>query len=91
MLAKPAHHRQRDFGIKLSVKRNGGMDMGRKRILCIKIEANGTSVHMKGINGEVDMIPFKGYVKSEIFNGIVEPCGVDTQLVNCLLYTSRCV
>lgn len=56
--------------------------MGRKRILCIKIEANGTSVHMKGINGEVDMIPFKGYVKSEIFNGIVEPCGVDTLLVN---------
>ena len=34
--------------------------MGRKRILCIKIEANGTSVcYMKGINGEVDMIPLR--------------------------------
>ena len=28
------------------------------------------------------MIPFKGTVEGPIFNGIVEPCGVDTQVVN---------
>lgn len=53
-----------------------------KRIMDIKIEANGPSVELRGSAGEVYMIPFKGSVKSEIFNGIVEPCGVDTQIVN---------
>ncbi|MBR3108438.1 MAG: DUF3237 domain-containing protein [Clostridia bacterium] len=32
--------------------------------------------------GHVTMIPFKGTVQSEIFNGIIEPCGVDTQVTN---------
>lgn len=32
--------------------------------------------------GKVTMIPFKGRVDSEIFRGIVEPCGVDTQVTN---------
>ena len=32
--------------------------------------------------GKVTMIPFKGRVESEIFCGIVEPCGVDTQVTN---------
>ena len=32
--------------------------------------------------GHVKMIPFKGSVNSEIFHGIVEPCGVDTQVTN---------
>ncbi len=32
--------------------------------------------------GHVKMIPFKGSVKSSIFTGIVEPCGVDTQVTN---------
>jgi len=32
--------------------------------------------------GKVTMIPFKGSVDSEIFKGIVEPCGVDTQITN---------
>lgn len=32
--------------------------------------------------GHVKMIPFKGTVCSPIFNGIVEPCGVDTQVTN---------
>lgn len=53
-----------------------------KEVMRIRIEENGPSVHMKGENGEVLMIPFKGYVKSSLFTGIVEPCGVDTQLVN---------
>lgn len=32
--------------------------------------------------GMVKMIPFKGTVTGPIFNGIVEPCGVDTQVTN---------
>jgi hypothetical protein len=48
----------------------------------IKIEANGPAIHLQGENGEVLMVPFKGSVKSDLFNGIVEPCGVDTQIVN---------
>lgn len=56
--------------------------MRRKMILDIKIEANGPAVSMKGVNAEVLMIPFRGSVRGEIFNGIVEPCGVDRQFVN---------
>ena len=56
--------------------------MNQKPILDIKIEANGPAVHLQSENGEVLMIPFKGSVKSDLFNGIVEPCGVDTQVVN---------
>ncbi len=32
--------------------------------------------------GHVKMIPFKGTVNSGLFTGIVEPCGVDTQITN---------
>lgn len=32
--------------------------------------------------GHVKMIPFKGSVKCELFSGVVEPCGVDTQITN---------
>ena len=56
--------------------------MNQKAIMDIKIEANGPAVHLQSENGEVLMIPFKGSVKSDLFNGIVEPCGVDTQVVN---------
>lgn len=56
--------------------------MGRKPVMDIKIEANGPAVHMVDKNAEVLMIPFRGSVKSDIFNGVVEPCGVDTQVVN---------
>lgn len=56
--------------------------MGKKLVMSIKIEANGPAVHMQGENAEVLMIPFKGSVESEFFTGIVEPCGVDTQIVN---------
>ena len=56
--------------------------MEGKEILNIHIEMNGENVMLKGENAEVVMIPFKGSVKGEIFNGIVEPCGVDTQVVN---------
>ena len=56
--------------------------MAKKAIFDIHIEANGPMVHLKGEAGEVLMVPFKGSVKSDLFNGIVEPCGVDTQIVN---------
>ena len=53
--------------------------MEKKPVLDIRIEANGPAVSMKGENGEVLMIPFKGSVNSAIFQGVVEPCGVDTR------------
>ncbi len=56
--------------------------MNGKPILRIKIEANGEPAHMVCERGEVLMIPFKGYVDCEAFQGIVLPCGVDTQVVN---------
>lgn len=56
--------------------------MERKPVFNIKIDFNGPTLHLKSENGEVTMIPFKGSVESELFHGIVEPCGVDTQVVN---------
>ena len=57
--------------------------MERKPILDVKVEFdNFKPVSMEGENGSVVMIPFSGYVKGEIFEGIVEPCGVDTQVRN---------
>ncbi len=32
--------------------------------------------------GRVRMIPFKGTVTGSVFYGIIEPCGVDTQITN---------
>ncbi|MBE5842551.1 MAG: DUF3237 domain-containing protein [Butyrivibrio sp.] len=54
----------------------------KKLILDVKIDMDGPAYQMKGKNCEVLMIPFKGSATGEIFNGIVEPCGVDTQVVN---------
>ena len=56
--------------------------MENKPIMDLKIDFNGPVVSLKGEVADVVMIPFKGTVKSEIFNGIIEPCGVDTQVVN---------
>ena len=57
--------------------------MERKPILDVKVEfENFKPVSMEGENASVVMIPFNGYVKGEIFEGIVEPCGVDTQVKN---------
>ena len=56
--------------------------MAQNAILDIHILSNGENLIMKGENAEVVMIPFKGTVVGGIFNGIVEPCGVDTQVVN---------
>ena len=56
--------------------------MDRKPVLEIKIDFNGKPVHLEGENGSVVMIPFAGSVDCPLFHGIVEPCGVDTQVVN---------
>lgn len=64
--------------------------MTRKPILDIKIDMMGESVHINCENAEVVMIPFKGCVDCELFKGIVEPCGVDTQIRNaaCIRHMS---
>jgi len=51
-------------------------------VLKIKVEGTGGNVELKGKNAEVYMIPFAGTAEGPLFNGIVEPCGVDTQVVN---------
>ena len=56
--------------------------MERKLVFDIAIESNGPAVHLSSETGAVDMIPFGGAVRGEIFQGIVEPCGVDTQVLN---------
>ena len=56
--------------------------MERKPVFDIKIVFNGEIVRLNGKHQEVVMIPFGGSVKSDLFTGIVEPCGVDTQTVN---------
>ena len=40
------------------------------------------TITLSGEIGTVRMIPFTGIVQGSIFNGIVEPCGVDTQITN---------
>lgn len=40
------------------------------------------TVKLSGEIGTVMMIPFKGSVQGSIFSGVVEPCGVDTQITN---------
>ena len=64
--------------------------MTRKPILDIKIDMMGESVRFDCENAEVVMIPFKGSVDCELFKGIVEPCGVDTQIRNaaCIRHMS---
>ncbi len=54
----------------------------KEPIMEIHIDMNGQAVMMKSDSEEVLMIPFKGTVKSDLLTGIVEPCGVDTQIVN---------
>jgi len=40
------------------------------------------TVSLTGELGTVKMIPFRGTVTGPVFSGIVEPCGVDTQITN---------
>lgn len=56
--------------------------MEKRAVMDLKIEFNGPVLKMHGEVAEVVMIPFKGSATGEIFNGVIEPCGVDTQVVN---------
>lgn len=59
--------------------------MNRKAdpILEILVETDPSgSVELEGEIGRIKMIPFKGSVTGPIFTGVVEPCGVDTQITN---------
>lgn len=58
--------------------------MEKKPIMDLRIDFNGPVLNLKGEAAEVVMIPFKGIVTGEIFNGIIEPCGVDTQVLNAV-------
>ena len=49
--------------------------------ICVQTDPDGT-VMLSSEIGTVKMIPFKGTAQGPIFTGIVEPCGVDTQITN---------
>lgn len=49
--------------------------------ILVQTDPEGT-VELESEIGHVKMIPFKGTVNSALFTGIVEPCGVDTQVTN---------
>lgn len=49
--------------------------------VCVQTDPAGT-VTLSGELGTVKMIPFRGTVQGPLFSGIVEPCGVDTQITN---------
>lgn len=52
-------------------------------ILEIHVETDPAgTVTLSGEIGSVRMIPFKGTAAGPIFNGIIEPCGVDTQITD---------
>lgn len=51
-------------------------------ILEIHIDIAERGLKMTTELGEVSMIPFSGTVDCELFKGIVEPWGVDTQIVD---------
>jgi len=52
-------------------------------ILEIHVETDPAgTVTLAGETGSVRMIPFGGTVTGPVFDGIIEPCGVDTQITN---------
>ncbi|MBQ6222582.1 MAG: DUF3237 family protein [Solobacterium sp.] len=51
-------------------------------VLEIRIDIDRPGLRMETERGEVSMIPFSGAADSDLFHGIVEPWGVDTQILN---------
>ena len=52
-------------------------------ILEVRVDTDPSGiVEFTGEIGTVIMIPFKGTAQGPLFNGIVEPCGVDNQIIN---------
>ena len=60
------------------------MEKGERRrlLLDVLVQMDGPSLHLKGKTARVDMIPFTGIVRGEIFEGIVERGGMDTQILD---------
>lgn len=56
--------------------------MEKEPIFEVKVEFDQPGKKFETNIGEVSMIPFYGTVKGKLFNGIVEPWGVDTQIKN---------
>ena len=65
--------------------RSWRVNMERKEtpILEILVQTDKTkTVEFDSEIGHVRMVPFSGVVNGSLFSGIVEPCGVDTQITN---------
>ena len=56
--------------------------MDSKPVLEVKVDISNPGIRMKTELGDVSMIPFAGRVQGELFTGIIEPWGVDTQVLN---------
>ena len=56
--------------------------MNREPVIEVKVEFDQPGMKFETETGEVSMIPFYGTVNGKLFNGIVEPWGVDTQVKN---------
>ena len=56
--------------------------MNREPVIEVKVEFDQPGMKFETETGEVSIIPFYGTVKGKLFNGIVEPWGVDTQVKN---------
>lgn len=56
---------------------------GKEAILELLIQTDPTkTVELESETGKVRMIPFCGKAEGPLFRGIIEPCGVDTQITN---------
>lgn len=56
---------------------------GKETILELLIQTDpARTVELEGEAGKVRMIPFSGTAIGPLFQGIIEPCGVDTQITN---------
>ena len=53
-----------------------------KPILEIKIDVKEGGIRINTKRGEISVVPFSGTVDSELFKGIVEPWGVDAQVLD---------
>lgn len=56
---------------------------GEKAVLELLVQTRPEeTVELEGELGHVKMIPFSGTVGGELFQGVIEPCGVDTQVTD---------
>ncbi len=59
------------------------MEHGKEPVMELLVETDPEGiVEFASEIGYVKMIPFKGTVTGKLFQGIIEPCGVDTQVTN---------